>query len=516
MFEFKQLTHRTSFWPIAIHSTIALYLICTLNIWTDEAYTLTTTSQGLGHAWHQAIYFENQPPLYFLLLTLWRQLNPSIIWARVFSLLCTTTTLAIAPALCKRYAPTVNPLAVTSILALNPFLLWCATDIRAYGWMILLSTLLHLFFYDAFLSKQGHRKSIILYSLSAVLALYSHYFIACLLIAHAIIISLTFRLEAIRKYAIAGIAYSLGFLPALSFFFIHLQSQGTGLTSGSIPLLTTIRSAIGLLMYHLIPLYGEWDRGSLLKYIQYGFMASLIAGYIFFRYKNRDRKKLLVFQIGLIIFLIFLLLVYKTGTSPLSHRYVYPLVGITQICITLCITEVSKNLKFKKIFFPSLITIVLLFSLFSNYAINHPLAREGDWIRVAQYLQKNEKKNQPIVLYSGSQIHSFLTYYKGKNSVFPIPPESADLDKFDMARVGISNLSELESLMAKPLEISNQLWLVKAPGYILSRNPDEKCVFGSIDINCEIMDQFVVREFQVEKQADFYKSRVLLLKKKVV
>jgi hypothetical protein len=448
------------------------------------------------------------------LLTLWRQLSPSIIWARIFSLICTTTTLAIAPALCKRYAPSVNPLIVTLLLALNPFVLWCATDIRAYGWMILLSTLLHLFFYDAFLSKQSNQKSFALYILTAILALYSHYFIACLLIAHAIIISLTFQFKIIRRYALSGIFYSLGFIPALSFFFIHLQDQGTGLTSGSTPILEALRAGVGLLMYHLVPLHGEWDKGSVLKYAQYGFVAVLVAGYSLSKYHNRDRKNLLVFKVGFIIFLVFLFLVYKTGTTPLSHRYVYPLVAITQICITLLITEIARYLRLKNIFVFVCIGIILFFSIYSNFSINRTLAREGDWIRIAQYIQKNEQKNQPIVLYSGSQIHSFLTYYKGKNSVFPMPPKSAELDKFDMARVIIPNIVELKKLMAKSTQNSNRVWLIKAPGYILNRNSQGQCMFGAININCETMDQFVKQNFQVEKQINFYQSQVLFLKKR--
>lgn len=508
------MIRKPSFWPIALHCTIALYLICTLNIWTDEAYALTTTGQGLGHTWHQAIHFENQPPLYFILLYFWRQLNPSIIWARIFSLICTTTTLVITPALCKRYAPTVNPLAVTSLLALNPFLLWCATDIRAYAWMILLSTLLHLFFYDAFLGRKHNKKSIFLYIFIAISGLYSHYFIACLLISHAIIIGLTFQFKVIRRYAIAGIFYSLGFIPALSFFFIHLQDQGTGLVSGSTPLMKTLRSGIGLLIYHLVPLYGEWEQGSLLKIVQYTFVVALLIGYVLLKYKSRDRKNLLVFQVGFIIFLVFLFLVYKTGTTPLSHRYVYPLVAITQICITLLITEISKTLRLKKIFFISCIAIVLLFSIYSNYAINRPLAREGDWIRVTQYLRKNEQKNQPIILYSGSQVHPFSIYYKGQNLVFSIPPESSKLDKFDMARVTISSFNKLEKLMTEPMKNYDWIWLIKAPGYILNRNSQGQCVFGTININCEIMDQFIDQKFQVQKQIDFYQSQILLLKKK--
>jgi hypothetical protein len=513
VFEFNPLIRKPSFWPIAIHCTIALYLICTLNIWTDEAYSLTTTGQGLGHAWHQAIHFENQPPLYFILLTLWRQLNSSIIWARIFSLICTSSTLAIAPALCKRYAPTVNPLIVTLLLALNPFVLWCATDIRAYGWMILLSTLSHLFFYDAFLSKKSNQKSFALYVLTAILALYSHYFIACLLIAHAILIGLTFQFKVIRRYAIAGIFYSLGFIPALSFFFIHLQDQGTGLTSGSIPVLEALRAGVGLLMYHLVPLYGEWDKGSVLKYAQYGFVAVLVAGYILSKYHNRDRKNLLAFKVGFIIFLVFLFLVYKTGTTPLSHRYVYPLVAITQICMTLLITEIARYLRLKNIFIVVCVGIILFFTVYSNFSMNRTLAREGDWIRVAQYIQKNEQKNQPIILYSGSQIHSFLTYYKGENSVFPMPPNSAELDRFDMAMVTIPNITELKKLMAKPTQNSNQAWLIKAPGYILNRNSQGQCVFGAININCEIVDQFINQNFRVERQVDFYQAQILLLKK---
>jgi uncharacterized membrane protein len=514
-----QLSRKPIVGLILLHAGVAIYLICTLNIWTDEAYSLSTTRQGLGYALYQAIHFENQPPLYFLLLSLWRSLNPSILWARVLSLLFTTLTLAIAPALCKRYAPRVNALVVTGLLAINPFLIWCATNIRAYSLAVLLTALLNLFFYDAFLNPrakniQGSPQSLLLYTVAATLALYTHYFLVCLLIAQGLFILLQRHGGTIRRYGIAVIGYSLGFIPALSFFFLHLRSQGTGLETASASLQESIRVTISLLLYYSVPLYGEWGHRSLPQMIQYIFLVCLAGSYLFFRVRKSIPKHEIIFQLQLILLVVFAGMVYGTGTAPLAFRYGYSLFIVSQLSIALLVTQIAAHFNFKRVILISSFALIAVFCVYSNHNLNGALAREGDWIRVSQYIQSHELKNQPIFLYSGSQIHPFSAYYKGINRVFPIPALSSKLDKFDMARAKIDSLDQLRDNIDLSKHQAKEIWLIKAPGYILNRNSQNQCVFGNININCEIVDEFIRQDFNLRKQVRFYESEVLLLRKK--
>ena len=73
---------------VCLNLAITVPLAAILNIWTDEAYTLNTTGKNLSYALVQAINFESQAPLYFILLNIWRSVNDSIFWARLFSIIC--------------------------------------------------------------------------------------------------------------------------------------------------------------------------------------------------------------------------------------------------------------------------------------------------------------------------------------------------------------------------------------------------------------------------------------------
>jgi hypothetical protein len=60
---------------IIFHLLIALPLAYILNIWVDEASSLYTTENGLLQAFRNVFADEKQAPLYFLLLSLWREIN---------------------------------------------------------------------------------------------------------------------------------------------------------------------------------------------------------------------------------------------------------------------------------------------------------------------------------------------------------------------------------------------------------------------------------------------------------
>src|SRR5437870_9561843 len=69
------------------YACILIFLCYTLNIWEDESYSLHTTSNSLAMVIRQSYYFEAQPPVYFLLLSLWRHVDSGIFFARLLSLL---------------------------------------------------------------------------------------------------------------------------------------------------------------------------------------------------------------------------------------------------------------------------------------------------------------------------------------------------------------------------------------------------------------------------------------------
>ena len=96
--------------------------------WTDEEYTLATTAHGAAYAIRRAIDYELQAPLYFAVLAVWRLADPSVAFARLFSLLCAAAFFFALVAVGRRVAPSGNPLPFALLVATNPFVLKAAFD----------------------------------------------------------------------------------------------------------------------------------------------------------------------------------------------------------------------------------------------------------------------------------------------------------------------------------------------------------------------------------------------------
>jgi len=57
---------------------VAAIVAAHLGTWTDEEYTLATTSRGPLYALEQALDYELQAPVYFVVEAIWREANSSL------------------------------------------------------------------------------------------------------------------------------------------------------------------------------------------------------------------------------------------------------------------------------------------------------------------------------------------------------------------------------------------------------------------------------------------------------
>ncbi|HVA37720.1 MAG TPA: hypothetical protein VNJ51_08905, partial [Candidatus Dormibacteraeota bacterium] len=86
-----------SYVAVAAQLLLTVPLAFALNIGKDDAYTLASTGQGAAYALHQAIFFEQNAPLYFVVMSLWRAIDGSAPFARLFSVLCAAATVLALP-----------------------------------------------------------------------------------------------------------------------------------------------------------------------------------------------------------------------------------------------------------------------------------------------------------------------------------------------------------------------------------------------------------------------------------
>ena len=142
-------------WIVAgLFMLLAGWLAGQLGPWTDEVFTLATTGHGVGVAWHQALHFELQPPLYFVVMSGWRAVSASLLWGRLFSVAAVGLTLVLA---CRLACPILGRRGAAGfvfLLALNPLVLWSAVQLRGYA-LVLLEVCLVLLAWRARYQRDG-------------------------------------------------------------------------------------------------------------------------------------------------------------------------------------------------------------------------------------------------------------------------------------------------------------------------------------------------------------------------
>lgn len=490
---------------IFLNLIISLYLATQLNIWVDEAYSLATTGKDISYALNQAIKFELQPPLYFLILNIWRSINNSIIWARLFSVFCITATIYLVPKLSQRYLKEIHPNWVMAFVAFNPFIFWAALEIRVYAFGTLLSALLLLLFYDGYLAENPHNKAQLWYIFVAILSLYTQYYLGFLLCANGCVILYFKRWHSLRNYVIAMTIVGIAFLPML--FYVKSQvSEHTQTVQINVSFFQAIkyfsRKAIGLLFR------AEWIPDQQRDNLGFYIVISMVAITLGFQtYKNRrfitnNDITLLIINFVIAIFLITLIL--KIIGDLLNTRHIYlmylPLVFMLYSLLRLVNVFGRKNL----IRFLSIWTVItLIFNISSLYFIYKPMAKSGDYNRVASYLMAYEKPNQPILTFNSELALPLSHYYVGKNQIVPIP-KAENFIKFDLQDFVLYDEKEIFESIAKIGSDGKNIWLFT----------DGICAYLNVNYNCEILDNFVTKYYTEKLQINFYRSSLKFLERK--
>ncbi|MGH7755420.1 MAG: hypothetical protein ACREM8_03935, partial [Vulcanimicrobiaceae bacterium] len=119
-----------------------VWLAVHLPTWSDEEYTMHTTGAGVGQAFHRALTFELQPPLYFVAVAAWRHFGDSVAWVRGFSILCVLPLPFVLAAISRSVSPRIARAAAVGLTMLHPFVIWSAVEARGYALDLLVGSLL--------------------------------------------------------------------------------------------------------------------------------------------------------------------------------------------------------------------------------------------------------------------------------------------------------------------------------------------------------------------------------------
>ncbi len=179
------------------------------SLWTDEAYSLLTANQSIAWTWHQALWFELQPPLYFLLLNLWLHAGTATVeWARILSTLCVLGSVfllsrAARPTRAGRGIPAPILAAVTATFV------WAAAEARGYGLALLLSSATYYLFLRIVTGRsQRPTRDAAWYAVIAYLGLMTMYYTGFVLLGQwaAAMVVRRGRVRLTAALAVCGVA----------------------------------------------------------------------------------------------------------------------------------------------------------------------------------------------------------------------------------------------------------------------------------------------------------------------
>ncbi|HEY8313548.1 MAG TPA: hypothetical protein VIG51_05185 [Candidatus Baltobacteraceae bacterium] len=480
----------------ALNLAFTFPLAFLLNVWQDDAYTLDTTGRGIAYALHQSIFFEQNAPLYFLFLSLWRHINGSFGFARLFSVLCVAATVYLVPQLVRRYAPGISPVWVTFVVALNPFLIWVALEIRLYALVVLLSTSLLLTFYDGFLARARSRRATLAYGALSIVAAYTQYYLVFLILAQGLLLLATRKRVAILRYVGIESIAALAFVPMLFVLPAQLANFRGSFTSPSNPLQSaTILAEIAI--QYAFPL-GFLSSPRMLYAV--AVVGAAIAAVVF-RRAFTERPATTLPAMTAIAFVIFSAVVYAAKEHVLNR---HGAVLFTPVVISTyaAFTVLRRPSRERAVAIWSV--VLLCCSIASLYAAYRPMAKIGDWARVNAYISTRERPGQPIVIFEAENAVPFAYYYRGANPIVAVPT-NVDFRTYDIDRFVLRNAAQIDRSLAAVGGKPATMWLVTG----------DFCHALNIDFGCGVLDSYVARNYRTLSERHFYRSDVRLLQRRV-
>lgn len=522
IYRFPFSVFRFPLFLILAHLAVALPLAYFLNIWMDEASTLYTTQNGFFQTFQNVFADEKQAPLYFLLLSLWRTASGSVFFARLLSIVFSSLAVKFFYDLARKLFDENAARFVSVLFALHPFLIWASLEIRGYSLVISLSVLLLKLFTEGFLNRrddanaererrnaelQIHHSSFIvhrsiLFVLTAIIALYTNYYLGFLLVGCFAALLVLRKFKEARDYFLQMLVVGLAILPLLWIIKQQFAVNASGFQSSK-----SFIEGVKLIWNHALNLtfpteLSPQSESSIVSVVRiwlarFGvFLAAFLLAKNSFRQVN---KNILTFGAISSVVIVFLLFAYfLLGETYVALRHAAVLFVPLFLFAALLLSAILPRRSW--IFFAVVFAFLYPYSVYKSYP---QMAKRGDWIRVARFIEASEAPNQPIIVFQNYDALSLPYHYKGVNRI--LPDEKFFAWSFE---ANPSSEKALEKQIAFVIsEIppdADEIWLAT----------EEICQHEETRIACQPLENFVEANYTIEKQKDFYLERVRLLRKK--
>lgn len=474
---------------------LIIYLSGTLNVWEDEIYSLDTTSGSLKYAFHQSLYFETQPPVYFILLTLWRGISGSIIWARLFSFLLILLSQIILYKFSEKVTNRKVATVVSILFLLNPWTVFSILEVRLYALIIFLSLIIVITFYNTYYTDNIPFKSRLIYVLLATAGVFTQYFIGFLLVANAAVLLFEGKKRPLR-YLLLDMLFPLGLiLLYIPFVRLSVSVQTSIVPEYSRTFGEFLGEARGFFTQmtfdYLLP--SNLFYPGKLTWILRGILIILIFTGLFQAGLIKGLRTLFPFLILIsAIMLCFIIVLYIFGKYSTDFKYAFVLFGPIYITFAFLIFHFRPHVLYLLVIF------IITFYTIWDYNRYKGLYKVKEYKALCENVEENEKNNEPIFIYRNISAEIIKIYYSGINEIIPLPREFVydkgygtylwEIEENDLIQLG------------KKLEDINDFYLVIDTSPLAGFGKDKN----------ELMD-FLNNEFLIKELVQ-YKGQLLLYK----
>lgn len=490
---------------IAAYVVVAVPLAWYLNIWSDEGSSLFTTEHGFWPAFQNAAAFERQAPLYFWFLSIWREIDGSIFFARIASILACACAIWIFSKISSRFFAQRTGLLATLFFGFHPVLFWAGTEIRVYAFVILISVVLLYLFLKEFIDDSelggGYR---LLFTLIAVLALYTNYYIGFLLAGFFIALLVTRRWTSARKYALIMIPVGIACLPLVPILAPQLRPDSPVKMEGG-SFIDGVRVIWGYIADYVLPADRPLGEGgsflSLMRLWLVRFAVILAACLAIRRRRNLSSLTFtLAAAVGTVLTL-FVLVYIDYGLQFVLLRHATVLFAPFVLLLASFLNDVGpvgyRNRTVMIAITTALVCVFFSYTLVNRYG---DLAKRGDWARVGSFIERNESAGQPILVFRPYDALTLPYEYHGVNEIVP-RDHFLDFGLQSPTSDSIRQRTDFATSSVPPN--ADELWLIT----------NDECISGG---RCAQLESYVARNFDTVADQDFFTQRVRLLRRKRV
>ncbi len=480
---------------VAVFLCITLPLSAALNIWIDESYSLLTTSRDLAFVFQHSRDFETQPPMYYVLLWIWRHFGDSIFFARMSSVTIGVAAVWFIGLAAKRWIPGAAPGWVSATLAINTYFIWATTEIRTYALVILLTAVLSVLFHDGFYQEQPRRLLQAIYAIVALIAISAYYYLGFFLVAPAAVLLVERRWRVLAQYvgwmALVGLVFLPGFI---------LGGEHMGIVSHALKDPPTPLRALQMVLGRLFSMPFAFTYLPIpVKWIAMGVsLCVAVASLWVFRANITPRVRALWIIAGTVAFCYLGVVQFVFGEHVLNRHFLVLLVPSTLALYS--ITSIyGRHAKTARVVW---LTIALAFNAFEAFNQFKPLAKVGDYRRVAQYIEAHEQAGQSIVIVANHAELPFSYYYRGTSRIVPLP-EKDDYLNYVFEEWQLESVEQVREQLAGAVSTDGLLWV------FMDRPPDS--VFFGVDLHFEYLESAIAADFTVLDEQEFYFGNLRLL-----